>query len=307
MSAEKKLTKVMNLEEAVSHFVRDGDTVYLAGFTHLIPFAVGHEIIRQGKKELVLCRATPDLIYDQMIHAGCARKVVFSWAGNPGVGLLRCFRRAAESRQIEIEEYTHFGVATRLLAGAHGISFYPLKSNLGSDLPKYNQSIKTITCPFTGAEMTAVPALNPDVGVIHAQRADKDGNAQLWGITGEQREVAFAAKKLIVTVEEIVEEEVIRSDPGRTLVPGFLVDAVVELPWGAHPSYAQGYYDRDNSFYLQWDEISKSQESLDKWLAEWVYGVQNRQEYIGKLGGEKILRLIPKNSFSYPVNYGIYY
>lgn len=302
----KQSEKVMSLPSAVKKFIKDGDSLYLAGFTHLIPFGVAHEIIRQGRKNLTLCRATPDLIYDQMIYAGCAKKAVFSWSGNPGVGMLRGFRKKVEEGLLEIEEYTHFGMGTRLLAGAHGISFYPLKSIKGTDLTKYNPMIKTIKCPYSGDEVTVVPALNPDIGVVHAQRADREGNAQIWGIIGEQQEVAFASKKLIVTVEEIVEESVIRSDPSRTVIPGFLVDAVVEMPWGAHPSYAQGYYDRDNSFYLEWDGISKSEERVKDWLKEWVYDVAGRREYIEKLGADRILNLLPQNSFSYPVNFGIY-
>lgn len=298
--------KVMDLSSAVKHFIHDGDAIYLAGFTHLIPFGVAHEIIRQKRKNLTLCRATPDLIYDQMIFAGCAAKVVFGWSGNPGVGMLRGFRKQVENGSIEIEEYTHFGLATRLLAGAHGISFYPVYSMQGSDLPRYNRQIKTIKCPYSGNDVTVVPALNPDVGVVHAQRADREGNAQLWGIVGEQKEVAFASKKLILTVEEIVEEEVIRSDPSRTAIPGFLVDAVVQIPWGAHPSYAQGYYDRDNDFYMAWDKISKDEERVKGWLDEWVYGVENRQEYIRKMEAERILNLLPQNKYSYPVNFGIY-
>lgn len=298
--------KVMDLASAVTKYVNDGDTIYLAGFTHLIPFGVAHEIIRQRKKDLTLCRATPDLVYDQMIYAGTAKKIVFSWSGNPGAGLLRGFRKWVEEGRLEIEEYTHFAMATRLLAGAHGISFYPLKSVRGSDLPLYNSQIKTINCPYTGEEISVVPALNPDVGVIHGQRADQEGNVHLWGIMGEQQEVAFASKKLIVTVEEIVDASVIRSDPNRTLIPGFLVDAVVELPWGAHPSYAQGYYDRDNSFYLDWNSITQKETQVKTWLNEWVYGIKNRQEYVYKMGAEKILKLVPKNAYSYPVNYGIY-
>lgn len=296
----------MDLSTAVKRFINDGDMIYPAGFTHLIPFGVAHEIIRQGKKDLVLCRATPDLIYDQMIFAGCARKIVFSWSGNPGAGMLRGFRKWVEEGKLEIEEYTHFAMATRLLAGAHGMSFYPLKSIRGSDLPLYNPLIKTINCPYTGEEITVVPALNPDVGVIHGQRADREGNVHLWGIMGEQQEVAFASKKLIVTVEEIVDESFIRSDPNRTLIPGFLVDAIVELPWGAHPSYAQGYYDRDNAFYIGWGALTRDEKKVKQWLEDWVFGVTSRQEYIQKLGAENVLRLLPQNCFSYPVNFGIY-
>lgn len=303
---QRQPEKIMDLGSAIDRFVNNGDSVYLAGFTHLIPFGAAHEIIRQRKHNLTLCRATPDLIYDQMIYASCASKVVFSWSGNPGVGMLRGFRKYVENGELEIEEYTHFGLATRLLAGAHGMSFYPLKSIRGTDLPKYNPLIKTMQCPYTGEEVTVVPALNPDIGIIHAQRADSEGNVHLWGIVGEQQEVAFASKKLIVTVEEIVDESVIRSDPSRTFIPGFLVDAVVELPWGAHPSYAQGYYDRDNSFYIEWDSITKDESKISDWLDEWVYKVKDRDEYIKKFSSEKIIKLMPQNTFSYPVNYGIY-
>jgi len=298
--------KVMSLAEAVDRLVEDGDTVYLAGFTHLIPFAAGHEIIRQGKKDLTLCRATPDLIYDQMIAAGCARKVVFSWAGNPGVGLLRSFRKKAEAKEIELEEYTHYGMVARLWAGATNLPFFPLRSNIGSDLPAHNPNIKTVTCPYTGQVLSTVPALNPDVAVIHAQRADAQGNAHIWGIIGEQREAAFAARKVIITCEEIVSSEVIKSDPNRTLIPGFLVDAVVEEPWAAHPSYVQGYYDRDNDFYLEWDRISRSEEDLRAWLDEWVYGVSGRREYMARFGAERILKLRVNSQYSVPINLGSY-
>lgn len=297
--------KVTTLADAVSRLVHDGDVVYLAGFTHLIPFAAGHEIIRQGKKNLTLCRATPDLIYDQMIAAGCARKVVFSWAGNPGVGLLRAFRRAVESAALEIEEYTHFGMTCRLMAGAANLPFFPLRSHPG-DLAEHNPAIRSVVCPYTGQQVQVVPALNPDVAVIHAQRADRHGNAHIWGILGEQKEVALASRRVILTVEEIVPEHVIASDPNRTVIPGFVVDAVVEEPWGAYPSYAQGYYDRDNQAYLEWEEISRSEESLRAWLDEWVYGVKDRREFMAKLGADRILRLLPRRAYSVPVDYGVY-
>jgi len=300
----------MSMSEAVKKFVHDGDTVYMAGFTHLIPFSAGHEIIRQRIKNLILVRPTPDLIYDQMIAAGCAKKVVFSWAGNPGVGSLHAFRRAVEKgypNSIEIEEYSHFALISRLLAGAMNLPFFPLKSLRGSDLPKYNPKIKFIRCPFTGQEVCVVPPLNPDVSIIHAQRADKNGNVQVWGIIGDIKEAAFAAKRVIVSVEEIVDEYVIRSDPNRTLIPGFIVDALVEEPWAAHPSYAQGYYDRDNEFYIEWDRISRDINLLEKYLDEWVYGVENRAEYIKKLGAEKLLKLRPKSFYSVATNYGWYW
>jgi len=298
--------KVMSMAEAVRRFVADGDTVYAAGFTHAVPYAAGHEIIRQRKRNLILCRATPDLMYDQLIAAGCARKLVFSWAGNASVGLLRAVRRGVESGSLEVEEYTHYGMTARLFAGAAGLPFYPLRSNTGSDLVRVNPNIKTVTCPYTGETLSTVPALNPDVAIIHVQRADAEGNAQLWGIFGEQREAAFAARRVILAVEEIVDERVIRSDPNRTVIPGFVVSAVVEEPWGAHPSFLQGYYDRDNEFYIQWDKISSSDESLHAYLEEWVFGVADRREYVRKLGAEKVVALTPKRYYSVPVDYGLY-
>lgn len=301
--------KLMSMSEAVKKFVHDGDTVYMAGFTHLIPHSAGHEIIRQRIKNLILCRPTPDLVYDQMIAAGCAKKVIFSWAGNPGVGSLRAFRRAVEKgypNSIEIEEYSHFAMVSRILAGALHLPFIPLKSLRGSDLPKNNSNIKTINCPYTGQEICVVPPLNPDVSIIHAQRADRYGNAQVWGIIGDHKEAAFAAKKVIVSVEEIVDEYTIRSDPNKTLIPDFVVDALVEEPWAAHPSYAQGYYDRDNEFYIEWDKISMEADTLEKYLEEWVYGLENRAEYVKKLGAEKLMKLRPKSFYSVAVNYGWY-
>jgi len=299
--------KMMTMKEAVSRYVKDDETVYLAGFTHMIPFAAGHEIIRQKRKGLTLCRATPDIIYDQMIAAGCAKKVVFSYAGNPGVGSLRCFRRALEKgvpNPIEIEEYTHFGLSGRLFAGATNMPFLPMRTNAGSDLPPNNHNIKTITDPYTGDEVSIVPPLRPDIAVVHVQRCDENGNAHIWGIIGEQKDAAFAAKKVIISAEEIVSESVIRSDPNRTLIPDFVVHAVVQEPWCAHPSYTQGYYDRDNEFYMKWDDITKEHESTMKYMDEWVYGVENREQYMKKLSAEKVIKLLPKACYSQPVSYG---
>jgi glutaconate CoA-transferase subunit A len=300
-------SKLMSMKEAVGKHVKDGDTVYLAGFTHMIPFAAGHEIIRQGRKGLTLARATPDIIYDQMIAAGCAKKVVFSYAGNPGVGSLRCFRRALEKGQpnpIEIDEYTHFGLSGRLFAGATNMPFLPMRTNKGSDLPQFNANIKTIKDPYTGDDIMVVPPMNPDVAVVHVQRADANGNAHVWGIIGEQKDAAFASKKVIISCEEIVSEDLIRSDPNRTLIPDFAVHAVVHEPWCAHPSYTQGYYDRDNEFYMQWDDVTKDHESTMKWMQEWVYGVEDRKAYMNKLTAEKVLKLLPRAAYSAPVSYG---
>ncbi|MEM1546220.1 MAG: CoA-transferase [Candidatus Methanomethylicia archaeon] len=302
--------KLMSMKEAIGKYVHDGDTVYMAGFTHLIPFAAGHEIIRQRKRNLTLVRLTPDLIHDQMIAAGCVKKLVFSWAGNPGVGPLHAFRRAVEKgfpNPIEIEEYTHFALVSRIFAGAIGLPFIPLRSLRGSDLPKHNPNIKFVKSPYSDEEVAIVPPLNPDVSIIHAQRADVEGNIQVWGLICDIREAAFAAKRVIVSVEEIVDEYIIRSDPNKVIIPSFIVDAVIEEPWAAHPSYVQGYYDRDNEFYLEWDKISRDPELLEKYMDEWIYNIQNRREYVRKLGAEKIMKLKPKSFYSVTVNYGLYY
>ncbi len=300
------MTKLIPLSEAVTKFVHDGDIVYAAGFTHLIPFAAGHEIIRQGKRDLVLARATPDLIYDQMVAAGTARKVIFSYMGNPGVGSLRIVRTAIEKGQLEWEEYSHFGMISRLQAGAAGLPFMPMNQTGATDLEKANPNIRRVVDPYSGREVITVPALNPDIAIIHVQRADRSGNAHLWGIVGEQKEVAFASRRVLLTAEEIVDEEVIRSDPNRTLIPGFLVSAVCHVPYSAHPSYAQGYYDRDNDFYLKWDKISESADTVKAYLDEWVFNVKDRDEYWQKLGQETHKRLEVRSRPSAIVNYGKY-
>jgi glutaconate CoA-transferase subunit A len=296
----------MSLSQAIDRFVHDGDVVYAAGFTHLIPFAAGHEIIRQRKQDLTLARATPDLIYEQMVAAGCARKIIFSYSGNPGVGSLRIIRQEMETGRLAYEEYSHFAMIARVAAGASGLPFLPMRPTGGEDLAKANPQYQTVQCPYTGVELVTVPALNPDVAIIHAQRADANGNTQIWGIVGEQKEVAFASKKVIVTVEEIVDEVVIRSDPNRTLIPDFIVSAVCHVPHCAHPSYTQGYYDRDNKFYLEWDKISEKPETVEAWLNEWVYGVKDHAEYWAKLGAETHERLKVPPALSEPVNYGRY-
>ena len=300
------MIKLIPLSEAISKYVSDGDIVYAAGFTHLIPFAAGHEIIRQDKKDLTLARATPDLIYDQMVAAGCARKVIFSYMGNPGVGSLRIVRSAIEHGKLEWEEYSHFGMITRLQAGASGLSFLPMNQTGATDLEKANPNIKRIPDPYGGKDVIVVPALHPDVAIVHVQRADENGNAHLWGIIGEQKEAAFAAKKVILTAEEIVDESIIRSDPNRTMIPGIVVSAVCHVPYACHPSYAQGYYDRDNEFYLAWDKISESTETVKSWLDDWVYDLKDREEYCEKLGPQVQARLMVESSFSQPVNYGKY-
>jgi glutaconate CoA-transferase subunit A len=293
------------MRDAIARYVRDGDTVVIEGFTHLICFAAGHEIIRQGRRDLVLCRLTPDLVYDQMIEAGCARKLVFSWAGNPGAGSLHAFRRAVEGkgdRRLELEEYSHFGMVARFCAGAARLPFWPLRDYMGTDLPAANPLIRQVACPFTGERLAAVPALNPDVTIVHAQRADAEGNTQIWGLLGVQKEAAFASTRVIVVVEELVDQAVVRADPNRTIIPGTIVDAVVLEPWGAHPSYAQGHYDRDNGFYVAWEDTSRDAARLRRYLDEFVHGVGDRAEYVAKCGGLDHLRADERVAAG--VNYG---
>jgi glutaconate CoA-transferase subunit A len=298
------MSKLTSLQAAISDHVHDGDCVYAAGFTHLIPFAAGHEIIRQGRRQLTLARATPDLIYDQMVAAGCARKLVFSYSGNPGVGSLRIVRQQIEQGQLEWEEYSHFSMIVRLAAGAAGVPFLPMNPTGAGDLEQANPRFRRVPNPYGDGEVVTVPALTPDVAIIHAQRADADGNCHLWGIIGEQKEAAFAARRVILTAEEIVAPEVIRSDPNRTLISGLAVTAVCHVPYCAHPSYTQGYYDRDNPYYLEWDRLSSDPDRVRAWLDEWVFGVGDRDGYWQKLGPAVHKRLKVAPRWSEPVNYG---
>jgi glutaconate CoA-transferase, subunit A len=262
------MAELVDLATGIERLVRDGDTVALEGFTHLIPVAAGHEIIRQGRRDLTLARMTPDIVYDQMIGAGCARKLVFAWGGNPGVGSLHRLRDAVERgwpAPLELDEHSHAGMANRYTAGASGLPFGVLRGYTGTDLPKHTAGIKPISCPFTGEVLTAVPALNPDVTVIHAQRADRRGNVQLWGIAGVQKEAVLAARRSLVTVEEMVDE--LEPRPGAVVLPGWVVTAVAHVPGGARPSYAAGYYDRDNAFYRAWDAISRDRNTFKDWLS----------------------------------------
>ncbi len=300
------MSKVVTMQEAIARFVRDGDLVVMEGFTHLIPFAAGHEIIRQRRKDLTIARLTPDLIYDQLIAAGCARKMIFSWAGNPGVGPLHAFRRAVEQgrpRPLEIEEYTHFGMVLRFMAGASNLPFLPTRNYPGTDLTDHNPAFKKIRSPYTDEELWCVPALRPDVTIVHAQRADAEGNTQIWGLYGVQKEAAFASRRVIVSVEEIVDARVIRSDPNRTLLPGTIVSAVVHEPFGAHPSFVQGAYDRDNDFYVKWDAISRDPAGLQGYLDEWVFGLKDRAAYISKMEA-RTRELQADRQLCEPVNYG---
>jgi glutaconate CoA-transferase subunit A len=260
------VAELVALVEAIAALVHDGDTVALEGFTHLIPNAAGHELIRQGRNDLTIVRMTPDLVSDQLIGMGCARKLVFSWGGNPGVGSLHRFRDAVEHgwpRPLELEEHSHAGMAAAYAAGAANLPFGMLRGYSGTDLPGHTR-VGRVTCPFTGEELAAVPALRPDVGIVHAQQADGQGNVQIWGISGVQKETVLASARSLVTVEEVVDELELR--PGAVVLPGWAIDAVSVVPGGAHPSYALGYYDRDNAFYVRWDEISRDRERFTEWM-----------------------------------------
>ena len=259
----------LELAEAIGRHVHDGDTIALEGFTHLIPFAAGHEIIRQKRRDLTLIRMTPDVVYDQMIGAGCARKLIFSWGGNPGVGSLHRFRDAIQTgwpNPLAIEEHSHAGMAARWQAGASGLPFGVLRGYVGTSLPEHTDTISSVTCPFTGEVLTAVPALNPDVGIIHAQQVDRAGNVMLWGISGVQKECVLASKRAIVTVEEVVDEFSVRTN--GIVLPAWVIDAVCVVPGGAHPSYAAGYSDRDNAWYEAWDAISRERDEFERWVFE---------------------------------------
>jgi glutaconate CoA-transferase, subunit A len=265
------VAEIVSLREGVTELVNDGDSVAMEGFTHLIPFAAGHEIIRQRRRDLELIRMTPDLIYDQLIGMGCARKLVFSWGGNPGVGSLHRFRDAVENgwpQALEIEEHSHAGMANRYVAGASNLPFAVMRGYTGTDLIEHTSTLAPIECPFTGERLTAVEALRPDVGVIHAQRADREGNVQIWGIVGVQKEIVLASDRSLVTVEEVVDE--LEERPGAIVLPTWAVTAVAEAPGGAYPSYAHDYYDRDNGFYQRWDGISRDREGFREWMDEHV-------------------------------------
>ncbi|MBA2384426.1 MAG: CoA transferase subunit A [Actinobacteria bacterium] len=278
------MAEIVSLAEAIGELVHDGDVVALEGFTHLIPHAAGHELIRQGRRDLTLVRMTPDVVYDQLIGTGCASKLVFSWGGNPGVGSLHRFRDAVESAwplPLELEEHSHAGMAARYAAGAANLPFGVLRGYAGTGLPAETASIAVVTCPFTGEELAAVQALRPDVGVIHAQQADRVGNVQLWGITGVQKETVLASRRAIVTVEEIVPELELR--PGGVVIPAWVVDAVCAAPGGAHPSYAHDYYDRDNAFYVEWDAISRDRDTFREWIRRHVLETADVDAYHASL------------------------
>ena len=277
------MAEILSLSDAVAALVHDGDTVALEGFTHLIPNAAGHELIRQERKDLALVRMTPDLVCDQLIGMGCARKLVFSWGGNPGVGSLHRLRDAVEHGwplPLELEEHSHAGMAAAYAAGAAGLPFGMLRGYAGTDLAAHTR-VASVTCPFTGEELAAVPSIRPDVGIVHAQQADRHGNVQLWGISGVQKETVLASTRSLVTVEEIVDD--LEPRPGSVVLPGWVVGAVSLAPGGAHPSYAQGYYDRDNAFYVGWDVISRDRERFVDWMRQHVVETADVAEYQARL------------------------
>lgn len=281
---EITMAEILSLREAVERFVNDGDTLALEGFTHLIPTAASHEIIRQGKKNLTLIRMTPDLVYDLLIGAGCAKKLIFSWGGNPGVGSLHRLRDAVEKgwpQPLEISEHSHAAMANAYVAGASNLPFAVLRGYQGSDLVKVNPDIKFIQCPYTGEQLATVPSVRPQVSVIHAQKADRKGNVLIQGILGVQKEAALAARRCIVTVEEIVED--LHAPMNACVLPGWALSAVCVVPGGAHPSYAHGYYERDNRFYQAWDAIARDRETFTAWINEYIRGTEDFEQFQAKV------------------------
>jgi glutaconate CoA-transferase subunit A len=276
---------ILELGEALARHVRDGQSVAMEGFTHLIPFAAGHELIRQGRKRLHLIRMTPDLIYDQMIGCGCARALTFSWGGNPGVGSLHRLRDAVEHgwpEPLEIIEHSHAGLAAAYTAGASRLPFGMLRGYIGTDLATENGSIRSVTCPYTGEQIATVPALNPDVTILHAQKSDRQGNVLLRGIVGAQKEAALAAKALVVTVEEVVDD--LEAPMNAIVLPSWVVTAIACVPGGAYPSYAQGYYSRDNAFYLAWDEIARDRSRFTDWIDRHIRGTADHAAFLRSIG-----------------------
>ena len=300
--------RVAALSEAIAAYVQPGMTVALEGFGHLVPMAAAHEIIRQGIGELTVCRMSCDMMIDQLIAAGCARKLVSSFVGNSSGGSLHELRRAVEAGGghpgIALEEYSHGGMIARYVAGAAKLPFYPIRSYDTSELRAVNDSIRQVTDPYSGELICVVPPLNPDVSIIHAQRADRAGNVQAWGILGIQQEVAFAGRRVVVTVEEIVDDVVIRGDPNRTIVPSQVVDAVVECPFGAYPASVQGYYERDDTFFREWSEMGRAPGAVGRWLDANVRDTAGHADYLSRVGAETLDRVRVDQALSQPVNYG---
>jgi len=281
------MAEFTSLHDAIRDLVHNGDVLAMEGFTHLIPFAAGHEVMRQKKRDLTLVRMTPDVIFDQLIGAGCARKLIFSWGGNPGVGSLHRLRDAVENswpHPLDIEEHSHADLANAYVAGASNLPFAVMRGYAGGDLPKHNPFIRSILCPFTGEELAAVPSIRPDVSIIHAQKADRKGNVLLWGILGVQKEAVLSAKRSIITVEEVVDD--LAAWPNACILPSWVIDRVCVVPRGATPSYAHGYYERDNRFYKAWDTIARSRESFQQWIDAYVYGVENFDQYLRAIAPE---------------------
>jgi glutaconate CoA-transferase subunit A len=270
------------LPDAVAAHVQDGDTVFVGGFGQCIPFATAHEIVRQGRRNLTLCRSGADILFDMLIAAGCVGKVVFGYVGNPGIGLGHAFRRAVEAGTLEIEDWTNFAMVLRLHAGALGVPFLPTATLVGGDLPDA-VDVRRVTCPYTGERLSTVPALNPDVAIVHAQFADREGNVQLFGLSGDTIDGALASRRIFATVEEIVPSSVIRARPDRTILPGFRVSAVCEAPFGAYPAYVEGFYGRDDAAYAEWDKLARSSEKLEAWIASEVRGVRSFADYLARL------------------------
>jgi glutaconate CoA-transferase, subunit A len=282
--------KVMDLKGAVATHVEDGDTIFVGGFGQCIPFATAHEIARQKLKNLSLCRSGADILFDMLIHAGCVKKVMVGYLGNPTLGLAHAFRRAAESGNIEVEDWSNFSIVLRLHAGALGVPFLPTATLNGGDMPKH-LGIKTVADPYSGEVVSAVPALTPDVALIHAQRSDVHGNLQLFGLTGDILDGMNASRKIVATVEEIVSEDVIKSAPDRTIIPGFRVSSVTEVKWGAYPSYVHGLYGRDDAAYAAWDKVARKSDTLDEWLQTNIYGVSAFENYIAMIEPDRLAKL----------------
>jgi glutaconate CoA-transferase, subunit A len=283
------VAEIVSLADAVEGLVLDGDVVAVEGFTHLIPHAAGHELVRRGRRDLTLVRMTPDVVYDQLIGMGCARRLVFSWGGNPGVGSLHRLRDAVENgwpRPLELEEHSHAGMAASYAAGAANLPFAVLRGYSGTELVE-RTTVASVACPFTGEKLAAVPAQRPDVGIVHAQQADRRGNVQLWGIPGVQKEIVLASVRSIVTVEEVVEK--LEPRPGGVVLPGWVIDAIAVAPGGAHPSYAHGYYERDNDFYVRWDEISRDRDRFSDWMQRHVLDTADIEEYHRSLRAEGVV------------------
>jgi len=296
----------MSLSEAIKRYVPDGaEAVMGTSLETMIPFAAGHEIIRQRKKNLTLIGPISDILFDRLIGAGCVRKTRAAWIGNVITGSSYNFRRAAEEGALDTEDHSNLTISMALKAGAMGVPYMPTRTALGSDLYKTNQSLKKITCPFTGIILTAVAAINPDVAIIHAQRSDEYGNAHLWCNLGVTREACLASRHIIITAEEIVSPDVISSDPNRVITPGFRVNAVVHAPWGAHPSPVPGYYNRDHDAFIEYREDSTTPQKFEEWMRCWVDNVKTSDDYIRLLGNERVIKLkLKKHLLSEPADYG---